>query len=113
LLEVAVFDPRSVRSTRRALGTSTDASYRFERALDAHASAELARYATALIISLAGGRVDGAPIAVGSPGPSPHQLSLRVSRVAKVLGEHVSAPESMRLLGSVGFGVSSGENEVL
>ncbi|HWG34805.1 MAG TPA: phenylalanine--tRNA ligase subunit beta [Gemmatimonadaceae bacterium] len=113
LLEVAVFDPRSVRSTRRALGTSTDASYRFERALDAHASAELARYAAALIISLAGGRVEGAPIAVGSAGPSPHQLSLRVSRVAKILGEHVSAPECMRLLGSVGFGVNSGENEVL
>lgn len=113
LLEVAVFDPHSVRSTRRTLGTSTDASYRFERALDAHASAELARYATALIMSIAGGRVDGAPLAVGSPGPSPHQLSLRVSRVARVLGEHIAASECMRLLGSVGFGVSSGENEVL
>jgi phenylalanyl-tRNA synthetase beta chain len=113
LLEVAVFDPRSVRSTRRALGTSTDASYRFERALDAHASTELARYAAALIVSLAGGRVDGAPIAVGSPGPSPQPLSLRVSRVARVLGEHITAPECMRVLGSVGFGVHSGENEVL
>lgn len=113
LLEVAVFDPRSVRSTRRALGTSTDASYRFERALDAHASLELARYAAALIVSIAGGRVDGAPVAIGSPGPSPKQLSLRVSRVATVLGERVGAPECMRLLGSVGFGVNSGEKEVL
>ena len=113
LLEVAVFDPRSVRSTRRALGTSTDASYRFERALDAHASLELARYAAALIVSIAGGRVDGAPVAIGSPGPSPKQLSLRVSRVATVLGERVGAPECMRLLGSVGFGVHSGEKEVL
>src|SRR6185437_199605 len=113
LLEVAVFDPRSVRSTRRALGTSTDASYRFERALDAHASLELARYAAALIVSIAGGRVHGAPVAIGSPGPSPKQLSLRVSRVATVLGERVGAPECMRLLGSVGFGVNSGEKEVL
>src|SRR5690606_10258870 len=28
LLECAIFDPRSVRATRRALGLSTDASYR-------------------------------------------------------------------------------------
>lgn len=113
LLEVAVFDPRSVRATRRALGVSTDASYRFERALDAHASLELARYAAALIVSIAGGRVDDSPLALGSAGPSPHAVSLRVSRVAQLLGETVAATECMRLLGSVGFGVSSGDDGVL
>lgn len=113
LLEVAVFDPRAVRAARRALGVSTDASYRFERALDAHAAGELARYAAALIASIAGGRVDGSPIALGSTGPSPHPISLRVSRVALVLGERVPEPECMQLLGSVGFGVTSGENGAL
>ncbi|MFN8667269.1 MAG: phenylalanine--tRNA ligase subunit beta [Gemmatimonadaceae bacterium] len=33
-LEVAYFTPRNVRVTRRALGLSTDASYRFERGID-------------------------------------------------------------------------------
>lgn len=113
LLEVAVFEPRSVRTMRRALGVSTDASYRFERAIDAHASIELARYAAALIVSLAGGRVDGAPISIGTPGPSPHPIPLRVARVARVLGEPVAAQECMRLLGSVGFGVITGENQLL
>jgi phenylalanyl-tRNA synthetase beta chain len=113
LIEVAVFDPRSVRAARRALGISTDASYRFERALDAHASMELARYAAALVVSIAGGRIADPPIAIGSAGPSPHALSLRVARVALVLGEPVPAPECMRLLGSVGFGVSSGDDGVL
>jgi phenylalanyl-tRNA synthetase beta chain len=113
LLEVAVFDPRSVRATRRSLGTSTDASYRFERAIDAHAATELARYASALIVSVAGGRVDGTPIAIGSPGQSPHPIALRVSRVGRVLGERVAETECMRLLGSVGFGVVSGSDEVL
>ena len=113
LLEVAVFDPRSVRAARRAIGVSTDASYRFERAIDAHAAVELARYAASLIISIAGGRVDGAPVAIGSAGPSPQAISLRVSRVAVVLGEHVAGQECMRLLGSVGFGVSSGADGAL
>jgi phenylalanyl-tRNA synthetase beta chain len=113
LLEAAVFDPKSVRATRRALGVSTDASYRFERTLDAHATAELARYAAALIVSIAGGRIDGSPIAIGSAGSSPKPLMLRVSRVALVLGEHVPEHDCMRLLGSVGFGVSSGGESVL
>ncbi|HEY5085729.1 MAG TPA: phenylalanine--tRNA ligase subunit beta, partial [Gemmatimonadaceae bacterium] len=113
VLEVAVFDPRSVRAARRALGISTDASYRFERALNAHATGELARYGAALIVSIAGGRVDGTPIAIGSPGPSSLPISLRVSRVALVLGERVPGPECMRLLGGVGFGVASSDDGVL
>lgn len=113
LLEVAVFDPRSVRATRRALGVSTDASYRFERALDAHASSDLARYAAALIVSITGGRIDDTPLAIGSAGPSPRAIALRTSRVAQLLGEPVSPIECMRLLGSVGFGVGSADNDVL
>lgn len=113
LLEVAVFNPRAVRVARRALGVSTDASYRFERALDAHATGDLARYAAALIVSVAGGHVDGAPVAIGSPGASPQPIALRVPRVTRLLGERVPKPECMRLLGSVGFGVASGGDEVL
>jgi phenylalanyl-tRNA synthetase beta chain len=113
LLEVAVFNPRSVRATRRTLGVSTDASYRFERAIDAHAACDLARYAAALIISIAGGYVDGAPVAIGSPAASPQAVRLRMSRVAKLLGERISEPECMRLLGSIGFGVTSGSDEAL
>ena len=113
LLEVAVFDPRSVRSARRALGVSTDASYRFERSLDAHASADLARYAAALIVSIAGGSIADAPISVGSAGHSPRPLELRLNRVGLLLGELVAPSECMKLLGSVGFGVTSGDDGVL
>jgi phenylalanyl-tRNA synthetase beta chain len=113
LLEVAVFDPKSVRATRRALGVSTDASYRFERSLDAHACVDLARYAAALIVSVAGGSIADAPVAIGSPGQSPRPLELRLKRVALLLGEPVAPTECMRLLGSIGFGVTSGDDGVL
>ena len=113
LLESAVFEPRAVRATRRALGVSTDASYRFERALDAHATADLARYAAALIVSIAGGRIEGIPLAIGSAGTSPHPVSLRIERIARVLGEHVSDHDCMQLLGSVGFGVNADDAKVL
>ena len=113
LLESAVFDPRAVRATRRALGVSTDASYRFERAMDAHATADLARYAAALIVSIAGGRIEGVPLAIGSARTSPHPVSLRIERIARVLGEHVSDHDCMQLLGSVGFGVNADDASVL
>src|SRR2546422_7320516 len=41
LLESANFDPLSIRKTSRALGLSTEASYRFERGADV----EIARFA--------------------------------------------------------------------
>jgi len=113
LLEVAVFAPRAVRSTRRALGVSTDASYRFERAIDAHATIDLAGYAAALIVSIAGGHVDGAPLAIGTAGASPTPIQLRMTRVERLLGEWLPETECMRLLGSVGFGVTSGGGEAL
>jgi phenylalanyl-tRNA synthetase beta chain len=104
LLEVAVFDPRGVRRTRRTLGLSTDASYRFERGVDSAASEELARHAAGLIVALAGGTVEAA-IAVGTPAPPHAAVRVRLDRLARVLGEKVAADECTRLLASVGFAV--------
>ena len=69
VLEAAYFDPRRIRATRRALGMSTEASYRFERGMDRDAlPANLAR-ALELIVAVAGGAVDGAPVDVLSRRP--------------------------------------------
>ncbi len=113
LLEVAIFDPRDVRRTRKALGVSTDASYRYERAMNAAGAEDLARYAAALIIDVAGGRIDAAPLAVGvQPEPAP-PVELRVARVATLLGEAVPAPECTALLETVGFGVTHSGDGIL
>ncbi len=57
LIESAWFDPRSVRSTAKALGMHTDASHRFERGADPEIQARAAERAAALISELAGGTV--------------------------------------------------------
>lgn len=113
LLEVAVFDARSVRRTRRALGVSTDASYRFERAMDTHASEGLARYAAGLICAVAGGTIDGVPGVVRSPHAATAPIVLRTARVARLLGEPVPAKECAALLSSVGFGVERVHDDTL
>ena len=112
LLEVAVFDPRSVRRTRRALGVSTDASYRFERAMDSAASEELARYAAGLIVALAGGTTDGA-MAVGNPAPPHAPVRVSLVRLARLLGERVGAEECTRLLSAIGFHVTSDGDDAI
>jgi phenylalanyl-tRNA synthetase beta chain len=102
-VEVASFDPQRTRATRRSLNLSTDASYRFERGVDpALAPIALERVAQ-LIIALAGGRIDGAPIDVYAGEQLPTPMTLRASRVATVLGENVPADESAALLRAVGF----------
>ncbi|MDQ3698507.1 MAG: phenylalanine--tRNA ligase subunit beta [Gemmatimonadota bacterium] len=112
-LEVAAFEPKRIRATRRALGFSTDASYRFERGVDVAACGDLLAVAAELIIAVAGGEVDGAPIDL-YPDPSPPRVvPLRVSRVERVLGERISREEIVRLLGSIGLEVEREDEDAL
>ena len=108
LLEVAAFDPPRVRATRRKLGVSTDASYRFERGVDAHALPRHMRYAIDLIIAVAGGALDGEPIDVSVELPQMPTISVRASRVQRLLGEPIATTEISRHLQSIGFSVTTG-----
>jgi phenylalanyl-tRNA synthetase beta chain len=107
LLEVAYFKPRNVRATRRALGLSTDASYRYERGIDPEIAPHALAIAARLIASLGGGRIDGQPLDVGSVPPRPSAVSLRPERISLLLGDEVSAQETTRLLRAVRFGVET------
>jgi phenylalanyl-tRNA synthetase beta chain len=105
-LEVAHFSPRHVRLTRRALGVSTDASYRFERSVDIELPPRALSRAVEMLVALAGGRVDGAPVDLYPESRRTLQLSVRESRTALLLGDQVPAQEIASLLTSVGYGVT-------
>lgn len=102
-LEVANFDQGSVRATRRALGLNTDASYRFERGVDVEIAPVALKRLANLILLLAGGRIDGAPVDLLPAEREKRTLHLRPDRVRVVLGDVVPEPEIERLLTSVGF----------
>jgi phenylalanyl-tRNA synthetase beta chain len=85
LIECAWFDPARVRRTRRALGLSTDASYRFERGVDLWALPEAQRRVAELILATAGGGVEDA-VDVWPEPSNPPRIFLRHARVAQVLG---------------------------
>ena len=102
-LEVANFNPTRIRDARRALGMSSDASYRFERGVDlAIAPRALERVAN-LIALLAGGRVEGPAVDLAFTVPEPTRIPLRTRRVATLLGETLGTDEIEALLRSVGF----------
>ncbi|NNL30517.1 MAG: phenylalanine--tRNA ligase subunit beta [Gemmatimonadetes bacterium] len=113
LLECAHFDPKSIRSTRKALGMSTDASYRFERGVDPEGMQIALERCAALIIATAGGELDG-PVLDCSPHPFEAQVvDLRLSRVHRLLGIPFDARYVTRLLEPLGFTVGGETDGVL
>ena len=105
LLEVAVFDTRFVRRVRRAVGLATDASYRFERGVDAASLHEVARFGAAMIAQVAGGEI-GPMLSVGAAPIAPVAIALRASRVARVLGAVVPVQDIVQRLQSIGCAVT-------
>lgn len=101
LLEVAVFDPRFVRTVRKAVGLSTDASYRFERGVDAGDTEAIARLAAALIVQAAGGEVVEV-LDVGVPQAPRAAVTVRPARLAMLLGMPVTPADIMVRLESIG-----------
>jgi phenylalanyl-tRNA synthetase beta chain len=107
LLECAWFDPTRVRAARRAVGLSTDASYRFERGTDRWGAVDAFRRALQLLVTVAGGSVDGETVDLFPAVVHPPRIFLRPSRVTQVLGVELPWTEIERCLVAIGSTVVS------
>jgi phenylalanyl-tRNA synthetase beta chain len=85
-LECAYFTPSLIRQARRALGLSTEASYRFERGIDRWGGAEAMRRCIEIIAATAGGALVEAPLDLGPGAGHPPRIFLRPARVSHLLG---------------------------
>lgn len=101
-LECAWFAPARIRRTRRALGLSTDASYRFERGVDLWAAPEAFQRLISLVLAVAGGTIDGEPVDVWPHVSHPPRIFLRLDRVARVLGQPLDQHTIERHLVAIG-----------
>ena len=107
LLESAYFNPSSIRATAKALGISTEASYRFERGADPGAVLTALDRAAQLITELAGGTICDGIVDV-YPGQQPlTEIQLRPERVNFVLGTTLEAAEMVQILDRLGFDVDT------
>ena len=109
LIEVAYFDPRSIRRTSRRVGLHTDSSHRFERGVDPNAVPWAMRRAVSLLCGLAGGAA--APIA-RDVYPEPvrsAQIELDPAHVGRLIGAPIEDGESRKALDAIGCAISPGE----
>ena len=109
LLESAYFNPSSVRATAKALGISTEASYRFERGADPGAVLAALDRAAQLIAEFAGGSICKGVVDV-YPGQQPlTEIELRPERVNFILGTTLDTSEMVQILSDLGFDVEADE----
>ncbi len=107
LLESAYFNPSSIRATAKALGMSTEASYRFERGADPGSVLAALDRAAELITELAGGTICKGVVDV-YPGEQPlTEIQLRPKRVNFVLGTEVEPATMQEILTRLGFSVET------
>jgi len=98
VLEVACWDPVTVRRAARRHRVSTDASYRFERGVDPRTLDYPAERAAALIRELAGGDILGGMLDEGRPAEADRIVTMRPSRCEALLGIQVPVGEMIHLL---------------
>src|SRR5437867_1717152 len=103
VLECAYFQPTRILRTRRALGVSSESSYRFERGIDMLGMPEAMGRAIDLIRALAGGEMREPPIDLWPEPQKSRSVFLRDARVGHLLGVPVPRKEIERLLSAVGF----------
>ncbi len=106
LLEAALFLPGSVRKTARALGISTDSSYRFERGVDPQGVERALDRAAGLILEIAGGTLAAGIVSVVSKPFTPAQVKFRPERCRTLLGTNFADADQIRVLKSLGCSLS-------
>ncbi|MEO7453349.1 MAG: phenylalanine--tRNA ligase subunit beta [Fimbriimonadales bacterium] len=103
LLESAHFDPVSVRRTRRSLGMSTEASYRFERFVDP----ELCLAAARRVAELLGSSLELSDVFPGTVARA--VVLVREARWNALLGMEIPVAGAAAILTGLGCSVSQAE----
>jgi phenylalanyl-tRNA synthetase beta chain len=109
LLEAAYFAPEQVRMTSKALGLTTEASYRFERGTDPEIVPVASDRATAMIAEIAGGEVLRGIVDIYPLKSQRSPIRFRASRYRALTGLQTTIIEAGRILRDLGFTVEDQE----
>lgn len=113
VFEMATWDPITVRTQARRLAINTDAGFRFQRGINPHTIGDAASRAVALLVELTGGTLAEGVLSAGKPLPEPEVVTLRPSRVERILGIKVPVGDIISMLRAVEIGVDQiGEDEL-
>ena len=113
LIESAYFDPSSIRKASKALALQTDSSYRFERGIDPTIQYKAVKRAADLIAEIAGGTVQETYTDVHPVKPEQTSLTLRPSRVHKVLGTDLDREKMTEILSALEFEITDESEDLI
>ncbi|MBO6257718.1 MAG: phenylalanine--tRNA ligase subunit beta [Succinivibrio sp.] len=104
LLESAFFAPDSIKGRARQYGLDTDASHRFERGVDPENQRRAIERATQLLLEIAGGKAGPVNEVVNEDYlPKHDSITLRYSKLEKVLGEKIPDDTVFAILDRLGM----------
>jgi phenylalanyl-tRNA synthetase beta chain len=107
LLEVAYFTPDNIRKTSKALGVSSDSSYRFERGMDRENAIEVIDRAAKLIKELAGGEILNKVVEKYVEKYENIELTLDIDKLNKFVGKEISVETVGEILRNLGLEIKS------
>ena len=113
LLEDACFKPVSVRTTSRKLGLPSEAAFRFERTVDIEMIDWASRRTAQIIIQAAGGKVAKGVVDVYPNKPQQIEVTLRLSRLKKLLGIKIPAEETIKILTRLSYKPQRKDNSII
>ena len=97
-LEAAYFDSISIRKTARFFGLNTDASFRFERGIDAELVEFALKRAALLIKEDAGGTISMQPIRIENNAPKSKEVEFNTLKSNQLLGINLTDAETESIL---------------
>lgn len=100
-LESACFHPTWIRKTARRFGLNTDASFRFERGLDANNTIYVLKRAALLIQEVAGGKITGSIQDVYPVPMKPYTVELTYNKINSLIGKVIPVETVKSILDSL------------
>lgn len=112
-LESATFNPTRIRKTARRFGLNTDASFRYERGLDANSTLYALKRAALLIKETAGGTITGEIQDIYPKQAEPYKVELSYRKTASLIGKEIPKETIKGILESLEITVLSETEEGL
>lgn len=106
-LESACFHPTWIRKTARRFGLNTDASFRFERGLDANNTMYVLKRAALLIQEVAGGKITGAIQDVYPVVAEPYTVEVAYQKIDRLIGKEIPVETVKSILASLDIEIVS------
>ena len=106
-LEIAYFNPVTIRKTSKRLGLKTDASFRYERGIDPTNTMVAARRAAQLICELSGAKIVGQVQEFCAREFKRAEIDLNINRMFRLMGKNIGVWTVKDILGYLGYEILS------